>query len=241
MKPMSRIEHYLAYLCGESLELPNAISRIERYLAYLCGKDDIDLPLPITKIEYYLSYLCGNEVDIPAPINRVDHYLAYLCGSDDIDLPEAISRLDYYFNLLIENGGLNSGVVKRWEIGNISTTTGLDVDSTNYIRSIGYIKLKPNTRYVIYDKDYDNDSKCYAWDYKLYTVDKTFKTRDWCWGYNQKTIITNDTDIYVRFTIENTTDLSKILIIEEVKPVYTSLDSEGYILLDANDYEMVVK
>jgi hypothetical protein len=101
MKPITRIDMYLAVISGDEdavTPLPEPITRIDMYLASLAGMDVAELPEPITRIDYYLAALCGMNVVIPdEPVTRIDFYLAALNGQT-VDTPEAITRIDHYLD-----------------------------------------------------------------------------------------------------------------------------------------------
>ena len=101
MKPITRIDMYLAVISGDEdavTPLPEPITRIDMYLASIAGMDVAELPEPITRIDYYLAALCGMNVVIPdEPVTRIDFYLAALNGQT-VDTPEAITRIDHYLD-----------------------------------------------------------------------------------------------------------------------------------------------
>ena len=103
MMALSPNEQYLAYLCGEGVELPLPSSRNQHYLAYLCGMD-VELPEPHSRNERYLAKLCGLDVVIPeAPSSLNEHYLAALCG-EEVELPEPTTRIAGLLSTLLSQG-----------------------------------------------------------------------------------------------------------------------------------------
>ena len=67
----------------EELQNLTPLYNKEFYLAYLCG-EDVELPIPDGNTEHYLAYLCGMDVPIPDPLytkvkeNRVN----FMCKAD---------------------------------------------------------------------------------------------------------------------------------------------------------------
>ena len=108
MKPITRIDMYLAVISGDEdavTPLPEPVTRIDHYLAYLAGENVAELPEPVTRIDSYLAKLCGMDVEIPEePITRIDFYLAVLNG-ETVDLPDAVTRIDYYLDAWAQGGG----------------------------------------------------------------------------------------------------------------------------------------
>ena len=108
MKPITRIEMYLAAIAGDEdaiTPLPEPVTRIETYLASLAG-ENVVLPEPVTRVEMYLAALCGMSVELPEdPYTRIEFYLAILNG-ETIEEPEAITRIDHYLYNWAEGGDL---------------------------------------------------------------------------------------------------------------------------------------
>jgi len=96
MTPETRIDFYLADITDDpdAGAIPEPVTRIDNYLAHLCG-ETVTLQEPVTRIDHYLAYLCGMDVQIEEPVTRIDHYLAKLCGMD-VEVPEPVTRIDYY-------------------------------------------------------------------------------------------------------------------------------------------------
>lgn len=107
LTPLYNKEFYLAYLCGEDVELPIPDGNTEHYLAYLCGMD-VPIPDPLYTKEFYLAYKCGMDVELPEPgPYRIDQYLAKWCGMD-VEVPEPMYRIEYWLAQLANSGELKT-------------------------------------------------------------------------------------------------------------------------------------
>ena len=107
LTPLYNKEFYLAYLCGEDVELPIPDGNTEHYLAYLCGMD-VPIPDPLYTKEFYLAYKCGMDVELPEPgPYRIDQYLAKWCGMD-VEVPEPTYRIEYWLAQLANSGELKT-------------------------------------------------------------------------------------------------------------------------------------
>ena len=107
LTPLYNKEFYLAYLCGEDVELPIPDGNTEHYLAYLCGMD-VPIPYPLYTKEFYLAYKCGMDVELPEPgPYRIDQYLAKWCGMD-VEVPEPMYRIEYWLAQLANSGELKT-------------------------------------------------------------------------------------------------------------------------------------
>ena len=107
LTPLYNKEFYLAYLCGEDVELPIPDGNTEHYLAYLCGMD-VPIPDPLYTKEFYLAYKCGMDVELPEPgPHRIDQYLAKWCGMD-VEVPEPMYRIEYWLAQLANSGELKT-------------------------------------------------------------------------------------------------------------------------------------
>ena len=107
LTPLYNKEFYLAYLCGEDVELPIPDGNTEHYLAYLCGMD-VPIPDPLYTKEFYLAYKCGMDVELPDPgPYRIDQYLAKWCGMD-VEVPEPMYRIEYWLAQLANSGELKT-------------------------------------------------------------------------------------------------------------------------------------
>ena len=71
------VEFYLAKIAGADVQIPAfPISRVDHFLAKICGQN-VTLPIPQSREERYLAKIAGEDVEIPPfPINRIDFWLA---------------------------------------------------------------------------------------------------------------------------------------------------------------------
>lgn len=71
------VEFYLAKIAGADVQIPAfPISRVDHFLAKICGQN-VTLPVPQSREERYLAKIAGEDVEIPPfPINRIDFWLA---------------------------------------------------------------------------------------------------------------------------------------------------------------------
>lgn len=94
MTPTTRIEAFLAKICGEDVELPEPQSRVELFLAAIAGSDH-ELPEPQSRVEMFLAKILDQDVELPVPQSRSELYLAVIAGGD-YELPEPQSRIEAY-------------------------------------------------------------------------------------------------------------------------------------------------
>ena len=105
MTPITRIEHYLAKMNGEDVQIPAPITRKELYLAKICG-EDVEVPEPVTIDEKFLYALAGGEANLPKPITRLQHAMAIRLGIDDTEIIP-ITREEYFW---LADGGPSATV-----------------------------------------------------------------------------------------------------------------------------------
>lgn len=134
----------------------------------------------------------------------------------------------------------NNGVIKftKWESGDYNYQTGIAVENANKLRTPLQYKVvyKPNTRYVI------KLSSPMMFGLRAYKTDSTFiKSFSNALSTKDTLEFTSPAKEGYFLMMINTTDTSTVATLKEVKPVYSSVDSAGYILLDYENYEMVVK
>ena len=105
MKPITRIEHYLAAIAGLQDYTPEEpITRLEKYLAYINGKTD-GYPEPVTRIDQ-LIVMQIEKTDLPfEPIRRLERILAGLCN-------EPVTREESFWLQAVE--AMNSGIPKGY-------------------------------------------------------------------------------------------------------------------------------
>ena len=120
MKPITRIERYLAYITRDedSTEIDDPIIRVEMYLAKIAGIE-VEIPeRPITRVEMYLAKIAGEDVDIPdRPITRIEMYLAAIAG-EEREVPDPITRVEQYLYAWVNLG-------PAWEIVTITGVSPL--------------------------------------------------------------------------------------------------------------------
>lgn len=96
MKPITRVEHFLARIVGEDATIITPITRIEYFLAKIAG-DDVQIPEPITRKEMFLAKIAGESQNIPTPITRFEKYLAAIAGEGQKP-GYPITRIEYYLD-----------------------------------------------------------------------------------------------------------------------------------------------
>ena len=92
MTPTTRIEAFLAKICGEDVELPEPQTESELYLANIAGGSH-DLPAPSSRTTLFLAKILGQDVELPEPQSRTDFFLANVAGGD-YELPEASTPIE---------------------------------------------------------------------------------------------------------------------------------------------------
>ncbi|MBQ6121424.1 MAG: hypothetical protein IJI59_06750 [Clostridia bacterium] len=103
MNAQTRLELFLAKICGENVVTPAPETDVELYLANIAGESHV-LPPPNSRWEYYLAAILGQNVEIPAPQARSEFYLAVLAGAD-YGLPVPQTRIDCWLALWAASSG----------------------------------------------------------------------------------------------------------------------------------------
>ena len=96
MIPISRVEMYLAKICGEDVELPIPQTRKEVFLAIIAG-ESYEKPVPSSRVELYLAKILGDDVPLPIPQSREEIFLAKIAGVE-YPLPYPESRIEYWLH-----------------------------------------------------------------------------------------------------------------------------------------------
>ena len=96
MIPISRVEMYLAKICGEDVELPIPQTRKEVFLAIIAG-ESYEKPIPSSRVELYLAKILGDDVPLPLPQSREEIFLAKIAGVE-YPLPYPESRIEYWLH-----------------------------------------------------------------------------------------------------------------------------------------------
>ena len=96
MTPVSRVEMYLAKICGEDVELPIPQTRKEVFLAIIAG-ESYEKPVPSSRVELYLAKILGDDVPLPIPQSREEIFLAAIAGVE-YPLPYPESRIEYWLH-----------------------------------------------------------------------------------------------------------------------------------------------
>lgn len=96
MIPISRVEMYLAKICGEDVELPIPQTRKEVFLAIIAG-ESYEKPVPSSRVELYLAKILGDGVPLPIPQSREEIFLAKIAGVE-YPLPYPESRIEYWLH-----------------------------------------------------------------------------------------------------------------------------------------------
>ena len=164
MKPITRIEHYLAAIAGLQDYTPEEpITRLEKYLAYINGKTD-SYPEPVTRIDQ-LIVMQIEKTELPfEPVRRLEWILAGLCNEpvtreewfwvQAVEELNAVKELPYCLNFLgNEDFKLKtSNTTKSWD-GKLeystdgeawSTWDGTEIASARkalYLRGSGNTKI----------------------------------------------------------------------------------------------------
>lgn len=59
LRPITRLEQYLAKIAGVSNTAPQPVTRLERYLAKMAGVNSV-VPTPVTRLEQFLNIIAEN-------------------------------------------------------------------------------------------------------------------------------------------------------------------------------------
>lgn len=131
-------------------------------------------------------------------------------------------------NIVIQNKNLLANDI--WEVGTISGTTGQNNNANNRIRTIGYVRVKPNTTYTLFI-DQDTTTTAFVFEYdKQYS---NFSRIPSTWTTMPFTFTTKSTTEYIRVLFGTST----ISTAEKVQ-LEQNNQASSYILHEETNYNV---